>query len=252
MKRLSILLSIAAIVLPAATAQAQTSIRPIEDFVSTQGTFCFPDGGGGCLVFVPPVENFFGWQDPEKFICASIDYAGLADEWAGDVFGTAFAGNVVEQTLTDGRAMVSVNLHTANALTWVVDGCDFAGDPLLFGDRAPEVVAGLSAGGFCDSILKVSFINTAPGDPLPDLLQLLAAPEDGQELMSLAIRCNAKGPLRPAFGGVEDQTPGRVMVNQTALFFAGNLPKGVGHDGFPVEFIDIKQIGQRGNGGNRP
>lgn len=45
---------------------------------------------------------------------------------------------MVERPLADGRAEVTVILHTKNALTWVVDGDDFANGELLFGHRVPD------------------------------------------------------------------------------------------------------------------
>jgi hypothetical protein len=48
-------------------------------------------------------------------------------------------GIVRERPLADGRAEVTVNLHTLNALTWVSDsGSSFPG-PLLFGQFAQDV-----------------------------------------------------------------------------------------------------------------
>ena len=48
--------------LPTIAYSQPTVTRPISDFVSAQGTFCLPDGGGGCFLFVPPVPNFAGWS----------------------------------------------------------------------------------------------------------------------------------------------------------------------------------------------
>lgn len=93
---------------PLAQANSATQ-RPIEDFVSTQGTFCIDDGMGGCFLFVPPIENFFGLSDPKANLCMSIDYAGLADAWISSVsgggvsFGTTFEGTVTERPLTGPR-----------------------------------------------------------------------------------------------------------------------------------------------------
>ena len=41
------------------------------------------------------------------------------------------------------------------------------------------------------SLLKVTLINLAPGAPLPDLIQLVAAPEPGQELLAMSIHAEA-------------------------------------------------------------
>src|SRR6266852_6106307 len=42
---------------------AQTTTRPISDFLEAQGKYCWDDGHGGCLLFVPPVVNFTGFAD---------------------------------------------------------------------------------------------------------------------------------------------------------------------------------------------
>jgi hypothetical protein len=207
--------------------------RPIEDFVNAQGTYCIDDGGGGCYLFVPPVANFIGWTDSAREIAASVDYAGLANAWAGYAFDTETTGTVTERPLPDGRAEVHVRLHTTNALSWVVDGFDFNG-PLLFGHRAPDVQAGAEPA-LGESFLHVRFINTAPGAPLPDLIQLFVAPEEGQELEFISFYARANGPLA-------DGTPGRLQVVQTGLLMTGF--QGAVADGFPVESIILKAVGQ--------
>src|SRR5690349_18438636 len=90
----AITLTIGALIL-APSSLAQTNQRPIDDFVSTQGTFCVNNGAGGCLLFVPPDPNFVGWStvlDPTKLpvvrsrpaipLFAGVDYAGVADAYA--------------------------------------------------------------------------------------------------------------------------------------------------------------------------
>ena len=246
-----------------------TTIRPIEDFVARQGTFCLDvnfsgtyvneivDGNfvGNCptgeppLLFVPPVANFIGSSDPDKGRLASVDYAGLADHWAGGAFGTAINGTIIERPLADGRALVEVLLRTNNALTWVVDDPglatgDFTG-PLLFGHRAPEVVAGAEPA-LGRSHTQLKFINTAPGADLPDLIQLLIFPEDGQELLSLKSNNQAKGPLTALFG-VPEGTPGRTHGVQVGLLVnpqcGADSPSAVA-DCFPTERIELHTIGQ--------
>src|SRR5437588_3883075 len=144
-----------------------TATRPIMEFVDAQGTY---DIG---FLFVPPVENYVGWTDPDHGLSMSVDYAGIADDFYGGVFGTTFGGTVTERRLADGRAEVTVVLRTTDALTYVVNGFDFAGGPLLFGGRpAPGGIQGTVALADCE--LRVTFINTAPGAALPDLIQLFA------------------------------------------------------------------------------
>jgi hypothetical protein len=225
--------------LPAQSGTA--TIRPIADFVEAQGVYCIPSNGD-CFLFVPPVKNFLGASDPANKRLASVDYAGLADQYLGGILGTSFSGQVLETLMKDGRAEIRVTLKTQNALTWVADGGD-SGDfngPLLFGFRALDVEDGAEPV-LGDCLLKVVFINTAPGAPLPDLIQLLAFPEEGQELRAFSIIAKAKGELRQAFG-VPEGTPGLAKVTDVGLFMPPS--KSPGWDGFPVERIDLEVVGK--------
>ena len=263
----------ALLILPAIQAYAKppsaTTIRPIEDFVERQGRFCIDtnfDGGyentivdgnfvGNCstgappLLFVPPIANFIGTSDPEEQRLASVDYAGLADAWSGGELGTSFEGRVTERPLADGRALVTVLLSTDNALTWVVDDSGGTGDfngPLLFGNRAPQVVTDGAEPALGSLSMRIKFLNTAPGDPLPDVIQLLAFPEPGQELLSLQVTNQAKGPLTELFG-VPERTLGLEIGVQVWLQTNPNCgadsPSAVA-DCFPAEKIDLHVIGQ--------
>ena len=244
------------------------TIRPINDFLARQGTFCLDinfegtyvdeivDGNfvGDCptgaspLLLVPPIANFIGNSDPDTERLASVDYAGLADYWAQGAFGTTFSGQVIERPLGDGRALVEVLLHTDNALTWVVDdpGLTFNfNGPLLFGNRAPEVANGAEAA-LGKSNWKVKFINTAPGADLPDLIQLFFFPVGGQELLSSQSNNQAKGPLTELFG-VPDGTPGLthgVQVNLIGNPQCGAESPSAVADCFPAERIELQAVGQ--------
>jgi hypothetical protein len=239
----------------AATARNQTNAihRPIQDFVSAQGTFCFPKRGGGCLLFVPPISNFIGWTSTvAQNRAASVDYAGIEDAWVtaqsggAIVFNTQFKGDVFEIPLPDGRAEVSVTLHTTHALTWVIVGdgsgnFDFANGPLLFGHRTQDVLSGEDAA-FSNCLLHLRFINTAPGAPLPDLEQLAGFPQPGQVLEFVGFESDGSGDLRVAFG-VADGTPGQAQVTQTGLLVSKG--KGIASKGFfPVEHVDLMVVGQ--------
>ena len=105
--------------LSAPSAFAGTTHRPIAEFVDAQGTFCVDDGAGGCVIFVPPVDNFVGFTDTVNFRGISIDYAGLSEEPLGGTLGTAFSGTISERTLQDGSVIINVHLRTSNALTYV-------------------------------------------------------------------------------------------------------------------------------------
>src|SRR5262249_22336205 len=220
-------------------------IRPIDDFLVTQGTFCVDDGQGGCFLFVPPAPNYQAMSEGATNRCASIDYAGLANTTVEHLsggrisFGTTMQGLVVERPLADGRAQVAVLLVTHNALTWVIHPCDdFVTSPLLFGARATDVLSAERAPALGDSSLLLVFTNTAPGAPLPDFGQLVGLPAEGQELHFVSHRTQADGALREAFG-VPDGTPGRATGMQINIF----IPPFV-QDNFLLEQIALRTLGK--------
>lgn len=229
-------------------------IRPIEEWVAAQGTFCIDDGGGGCFQFIPPFENYLGQSSfppptGATTILSSFDYAGVAErtiiDMGGDPLGTTFDGHIRELPLKDGRAECRVNLQTRNALCWANacgDPCDFdfANGPMLFGARSTEVLAGMDAT-LGEINITLLFINTAPGAPMPDIMQILYAPEEGQELLWFALSATANGPLREAYG-VPDGTPGKMTVRQTGNFLGSG--QGALADGFPVEQIRLRVVGE--------
>ncbi len=184
--------------------------RPIGDFLERQGAFCIRfDFGEFAYVdtrddfcpfdeflFVPPVDNFIAWNDPETLLGISLDYAGLADDALGGSLGTEFEGEITERLLPDGRAEVTVELETENALSFVIQGnpdgtFDFGNGPLLLGERvaADGTIENPVLG---ESSLELVFINTAPGADLPDLLQLFFVPEPGQEIIFLLFEGEAE------------------------------------------------------------
>lgn len=234
-------------------AAGATSIRPIEDFVNNQGTLCIDNGIGGCLF--PPGDNFITWTAPDQKREIAVDYAGL---WSNRLsLGTTTDGKITERPLADSRAEVTVLLHTKNALTWAtkldptigfnptdLSTYQFLFQDLLFGHRPSDILKGKDAA-LGDSFLKVVFINTAPGAPMPDLAQLAFFPEQGQELLSVTFDAQADGTLREAFG-VPDGTPGKANVIQTGLFFVFGKVNPASHvaiDGFSAEKIDLNVVG---------
>jgi hypothetical protein len=50
------------------TASAQTVERSLEEFLAAQGTFCFPDGLGGCFEYLAPLPNMFGGFDADPAV----------------------------------------------------------------------------------------------------------------------------------------------------------------------------------------
>jgi hypothetical protein len=178
----------------------------------------------------------------------------------GISLGTTVSGSVTERPLADGRAEVTVNLHTNNALAWATTldlslplDPQFNSNPLTFGSRAQDVATGATPA-LGDSHLRVVFKNTAPGAPLPDLICINAGPgcptaapcPAGFEIDFLSVQENATGPLRAASGLGPDGTPGRLIVDQIGLIkpAIANGFKGALVDAFPVENIELRRIGR--------
>ena len=87
--------------------------------------------------------------------------------------------------------------------------------------------------------MHVVFINSAPGAPLPDLIEFNAGLLD---VRFLAFELQAKGPLTAQFG-VPEGTPGRCKISQTGLYMTHG--KGVAlEDNFPAEQIKLQLVGK--------
>jgi hypothetical protein len=206
------------------TAQATTS-RSIDEFIAAQASF---------TAWTAP-EQKTGARGDNLFIL--MDYAGIRARQiiaaGGPDLGTTFSGTVSERALSDGTAEVHVVLHTDHAFTLgrrLLDGT------LIFGHTAGQVVAGADVAlGHCD--LEITFVNSAPGAPLPDITTL----DFATMVKDILFRGSADGTLRAAFG-VADGTPGRGHVVQNGLFQASG--KGATADGFPAELITFTVVGQ--------
>ena len=185
--------------------------RSFAEFIDAQGT---------TSVFVPPVPDYIGWADTEFVTFALVDYAGLANAWieaetGGDVsLGTRVFGSVKERPTADGRAEVRVKLEARDALSWAflladIDPSDplpFLNTPLAFGARAQDVVAGAKAATGKASF-DVTFMNPAPGAPLPDLVQLLNTTQPAQ--LPWRFKFQSK-----ACGSMPDGTSAQLEVRQ--------------------------------------
>jgi hypothetical protein len=216
-----------------ASAFAKTTQRPISEFIDAQGTFCVDPPT--CTIFVPPVPNFVGFTDTVHDLGISFDYAGLSDDPLGGSLGTTFSGSISERTVADGSVVITIHLHTSNALVYVIpfdptsSENQFGENPLIFGTRATDVLAG-AAPALGDSNFTLEFTNTAPGLPIPDFEQLLFAPLPGQNLLSATFNGTANGFFA-------DGTPGKVHVAEKGIFHNGF--HGAVGDGFPVENINL-------------
>ena len=147
----------------------------------------------GVLEYLYRYANL-GFSDPARDLFLSVDYAGLVDDAVGGALGTEFDGRVIERLLPDGRVEVTVELETEDANFFLVDGQDFAEGPLLLGQRVsagdPPTIANPVLG---ECSFRLVFTNAAPGAPLPDLIQLLFFPDEGQELISTEFFAEGEG-----------------------------------------------------------
>lgn len=232
-------------------AKGGVTQRPISDFLSQQGS---------TSVFVPPAPDVIAWavaptQGIQPF--AWVDYTANADADLDLGLGTTASGKVLEWREADGRAKVQVNLHTRNALAWMIEidvtcvptppGTDFtcvfnkiANNTPVFGYRAQDVDDDHPAA-LADSTLDVVFLNTAPGAPLPDLVTAINGgvntppiPPPGFELLSLKFNARADGLITDP-----EIRPGRLTVVQTAP----RLDKCITGDCFPAEQVRVQPVG---------
>ena len=131
------------------------------------------------------------------------DYAGLANEWlianGYPDLGTSFSGSVTERSLSDGRILVRVELHTTNAFTFgtritAPPFGDQATDPLIFGARPQDVLTGATPGiGECHA----SFCLEAGSRSLARLRPRLYFRRSGLRTGGPLASCNGD---RPAHG----------------------------------------------------
>jgi hypothetical protein len=214
-------------------------IRPISDFLEKQGQHL-------TMGIVPEFLSFTAYFDPDTGTnrAASIDYAGLGAavikrKTGGAVnLRTRMDGIVYERPLPDGRAEVTVQLHTHNALSFAITepdaDFDTKGVP-LFGYRPQDIVEDFQADGRLDvkpslgsSFLHVILINPEVGADLPDLVVFLGLvpPLPGQELVAISMFADAHGTVRDDQNG----QAGALQVLQTSdLDFS-----------FPLEEIFIR------------
>lgn len=209
--------------------------RPIGDWLEAQQAVLDPT--------IPVELQVISWFDPEDIDNFLLDLDGRVAMWVaangGPLHMPRFSGRVTERLLPDGRAEVHVRLRISDAITFIWrdenDFIDFPEGPELFGYRASEIAAGAPVA-LGDGWMTLRFIHTDAGGPLPDLVQLAFAPEEGQELISVTFHGAARGPLREA-SGYPEGTPGWGGTQQVGLFTASTP------DGFPVEWVRYRPIG---------
>jgi hypothetical protein len=146
-------------------------------------------------------------------------------------------GLIYERPLPDGRAEVTIQLHTRQALLFVIEppaaDYDEKGQP-LFGYRPHDIVHDYKADGHLDVTPSLGscffhFVlkNTAVGAALPDLVVFLGLGDlqEGQELVSLTMFADAHGTIHE---DGEEQAGSVQVMQATGLDFS-----------FPIEEIFV-------------
>jgi hypothetical protein len=209
-------------------AYAKTNVRPISDFVSTQGSVLVdlgPTNGGELFG-----GKLFIWGNSLNQLFR-VDYAGTdlksLMSVGGPNVGTSYSGIIIEKSLSDGRAEVTINLVTHNAIVYMDNASTFPVNcsngtgsfftlcPAIFGYNIVELANGIGKLVLANSVMDIVFINTAMGAAIPDLTLLSFSPSSsGAYLKTLTLKVTSIGPLRSAFG-VDEGTLGLAKLDVT-------------------------------------
>ena len=202
---------------------AQTTDRPLSDFLSTQGS---------TSQFFPPVPDFIGWTNNNpQTLFAAVDYAGVVANYlathGGPNLGTTITGGVTETLMPNGTYEVVVTANAKNALAWACDISNIFTNPPVFGSRGSELAANPTLPyALVNSSLKATFITTVAGAPIPDITGSVP-----YNLKNIKFSANGSGPV-PG-GGTK-----KLTVVQSGVF--NTAGKGATADAFPAESINIK------------
>jgi hypothetical protein len=241
-----------------ASPNARGQKRPIQDFIKAQGTTAtfyqtpytpgLPDYAVGFTTASCPGE-FCQYATGSRI--AVVDYVGLAAKYLAkhgyhlpDVKTDGF---ITERLLPDGRAEVTVVLHTTDALTFISAWNPSAPSPpqsaetnlRLFASSVSDLLRyPTSRAALGDSELLMKF-KRAPNQPMPDLVKLFAfGAYPDLELTLFYFSAAAKGYLpgnNPANGAVLQH-----YVNPPPLLINGVLTKPLLLDGGWIsELVDI-------------
>jgi hypothetical protein len=207
-----------------------SSPRPIADFLSQQGTTSVFNFGVSGLPDELAASNSSSAISAGNGRFARIDYTGQDAAFLGLKLGTTTSGTVSERPLSDGRAEVTVNLHTHNAFAWATTFLpDFTNGDLLFGYTPAQLQANPSLQPpLADSDLHVVVTIPAPGAPLPDLVKSINL--ENSLPVSFSFHATATGTTPTG-------QQATLVVSETALF---GIPIVIRDGGFTAEVVDVQ------------
>jgi hypothetical protein len=167
-----------------------------------------------------------------------FDPLGSIVAYYGGDLGTMVTGAVTVRALQDGRALVTVLMHSKNALCWGYD-LAFSGMP-SFGAGPRQVVQLGYAPSFGAGTERWEFTMASPDTPLPPLW-MVGSPEFPLESVLAEFSC--KGTFS-AVSEYPEGTPGMAHVMQRGLFATG-VPTGCpAGDCWPAELAFFKPTGK--------
>lgn len=212
--------------------------RPLSDYLSTQGS---------TSIYVAPFPDFQGWNSSfseTPIHLGAVDFNGTTAAYlashGGKILNTQVTGKIDEVAQKDGRAKVTVSIHTTNALTFAVtydpnspEPFPYMNNPLDFGVRPAELLLDTTlvpALGTAD--FSFTFYNAAVGDTIPDFLDLVAT--RFEDIIDVRFHSIANGVFHTSSGYAEGTT-GKLKIDQIGLFKTGF--HGAVGDGFPTENV---------------
>lgn len=219
-------------------AKAGQNRRPFSDYLSTQGS---------TSIYVAPFPDFQGWNSSfseTPIHLGAIDFNGTTAAYlashGGKHLNTVVTGKIDEVAQRDGRAKVTVTVHTTNALTFAVtydpnstEPFPYMNNPLDFGVRPAQLLSDTTlvpALGTAD--FSFTFYNPSLGAPIPDFLELVSTRFD--DIVNVSFHSMANG-IFHASSGYAEGTSGKLKVDQIGLFKTGW--HGAVGDGFPTENV---------------
>ncbi len=226
----------------AAAAGGRVTRRSIEEFVAAQPNYCLlPGNPNGCDISIPGID-LQAFYDPSNDNVIVLDYPGIAAAYlranGGPDLGTTFSGSVTERVLNDGRAEITVVLHTENALTFVEDGtAPVPASVLRLGATPAQVLAGAPVA-LGSSTLRLTYIAPQPGMPLVAISQISFFEADKYQIVRLGFQAQAEGVLH-ASSGYAEGTPGRVRAKELDRHTPGLLRQG---DPYRVEYVRLSPL----------
>jgi hypothetical protein len=189
-----------------------------------------------------PIGDFFdaqasaiGWIDPATDRTLYFNAFGKRAKYYNLNVGSTFEGREMVRVLADGRAHVTVILHTRNAICWGFQG-DGEGNYIPAFGYSPGLVAGGYVASLGDGMMNLEFTMPSPDSALQPVYQI--------PLESIVAVINCKGELRDGSGS-PDGTPGLARTTQRVLYTTG-VPSGCpAGDCAPTERVEFEPIGKK-------